>query len=106
MIGMIVGGIQKMGQSILNDISFNHDNMTTLPFYSSASSNPIQRFQCVLQAMRNPAIFVKQTFPDIPDQIMNDPSQILSYLQRTRGISNDQLQKMKSNAQSILDKIS
>ena len=34
---------------------------------------------------------IKQQFPDIPDTMMNDPNQVLQYLQQTRNISNDQL---------------
>lgn len=52
---------------------------------------PIQKMNTIMQAMRNPAQFVKQQFPDIPDTMMNDPNQVLQYLQQTRNISNDQL---------------
>ena len=53
--------------------------------------SPIQKMNMIMQAMRNPAQFVKQQFPDIPDTMMNDPNQVLQYLQQTRNISNDQL---------------
>ena len=53
--------------------------------------NPMQRMNLVMQAMQNPAAFVRQKFPDIPDNIANDPGQILQYLQRTRNISDEQL---------------
>lgn len=56
--------------------------------------NPMQKMNYILQAMRNPAAFVKQSFPDIPDSIANDPGQILSYLQQTRGISDQQIQQL------------
>lgn len=56
--------------------------------------NPFQRFNFIRQAMANPAMIVKQKFPDIPDQIMNDPGQILSYLQRTRGITYQDIQNI------------
>ena len=56
--------------------------------------NPIQKANYIMQAMRNPAQFVRQQFPDIPDNIANDPNQILQYLQRTRNISNDQLNQI------------
>lgn len=55
--------------------------------------NPMQKVQYILQAMRNPAAFVKQVFPDIPNEISNNPNQILAYLQQTRGISNEQIQQ-------------
>ena len=50
----------------------------------------------VMQAMRNPVAFVRQAFPDIPDNIQNDPGQILGYLQQTRGISDQQIQQIQA----------
>lgn len=58
--------------------------------------NPMQRMQAVMNAMQNPAAFLKQKFPDIPDEILNDPNRILSYLQQTRGISNQDIQRVQS----------
>ena len=55
--------------------------------------NPMQKMQRVMQAMQNPAAFVKQVFPDIPDNIQNNPNQILQYLQQTRNISDAQIQQ-------------
>ena len=54
------------------------------------ANNPMQ----FLQAMQNPAAFVRQRFPDIPDSIANNPVQILNYLQQTRGITNQQIQQL------------
>lgn len=59
-------------------------------------NNPIEKMQFLMQAMRNPAAFVKQYLPDIPPQIQNDPNQILSYLQQTRHISNQDIQNLLS----------
>ena len=61
-----------------------------------APMNPFQKMGAVMQAMRNPQQFIKQSFPDIPDNISNDPNQILNYLQQTRGISNQQIQNLVS----------
>lgn len=47
-----------------------------------------------MQSLQNPAAFVKQQFPDVPDTILNDPNQVLQYLQRTRNISSDQLKQI------------
>lgn len=58
--------------------------------------NPIQRMNYILEAMRNPAAFVRQQFPDVPASISNDPNQILRYLQQTRGISDQQIQQISS----------
>lgn len=56
--------------------------------------NPMQKMQYIMNAMTNPAAFVKQQFPDIPENIQNDPNEILRYLQRTRGISDQQIQQI------------
>lgn len=56
--------------------------------------NAYQKVNQIMQSMQNPAAFVKQQFPDIPDNILNDPNQILHYLQQTRNISNEQIQQM------------
>ena len=57
-------------------------------------NNPMQKMNYIMQAMTNPAAFVKNAFPDIPDQIQNNPNQILQYLQQTRNISNQQIQQL------------
>ena len=61
---------------------------------SYQAMNPVQKANYIMQAMTNPAAFVKQAFPDIPVQIQNNPTQILSYLQQTRGITNQQIQTL------------
>lgn len=59
-------------------------------------ANPMQKMQCMMQAMQNPAAFVKQCIPDIPPEIENNPNQILQYIQQTRGISNEQINQLIS----------
>lgn len=56
--------------------------------------NPMQKAQAIMQAMRNPAAFVRQNIPDLPENIANDPNQILNFLQQTRGITNAQIQQI------------
>ena len=53
-----------------------------------------QKVNQIMQTMQNPMAFVKQQFPDVPDNILNDPNQVLKYLQQTRNISNEQLQQL------------
>lgn len=53
-----------------------------------------QRMTAMMQAMQNPAAFVRQQFPDIPAEIANDPNQILRYLQQTRGIPDARIQQL------------
>lgn len=54
-----------------------------------------------MQAMRNPAAFVRQSFPDIPAYMQNDPNQILQYLQQTRGITSEQIQDIINQYNSM-----
>jgi len=56
--------------------------------------NPIQKAAYIMQALTNPAAFVKRAFPDVPDGIANDPVQVRNYLMQSRGISEQQIQKM------------
>ena len=65
-------------------------------------ANPMQKMQYILQAMQNPAAFVRQRFPDIPEQIQNNPAQIMNYLRQTRGISDQQMQQVTQDAQQIV----
>ena len=44
--------------------------------------NPMQ---IIMNAMANPSAFVKEQFPDVPDNIRNDPNAVLNYLKQTRG---------------------
>ena len=37
-------------------------------------NNPMQKMMYIMQAMQNPAQFVKQHIPDIPDEIQNNPN--------------------------------
>lgn len=81
-----------MGQSIFASMMPEPSGVSGAPQFA----NPVQKMQYIMQAMTNPAAFVRQHFPDIPEQIANDPNQILQYLQRTRGISNEQIQQIKN----------
>ena len=52
------------------------------PIKSAPTHNP---FQIIMNAMRNPAAFVQEQFPDVPENIRNNPDAVLKYLQQTRG---------------------
>lgn len=58
--------------------------------------NPMQKMQMVMSAMRNPGAFLKQKFPDIPDQYLNNPNLIMQYLQQTRGITEQDIQNVQA----------
>ena len=67
--------------------------------------NPMQFMANLMKAMMNPAAFVKQNFPDIPDNIQNDPNQVFNYLQQTRPqVSSQQIQEAQQTAGQIMGK--
>lgn len=47
--------------------------------------NPMQQMSYVMNAMRDPAAFILEQFPDVPENIRNNPNEVLAYLQQTRG---------------------
>lgn len=57
-----------------------------------ASMNPMQMMSSVMQAMQNPFGYLKQKFPDIPDELSNNPGGIMQYLQNTRNITDAEVQ--------------
>lgn len=57
--------------------------------------NPMQKMNYIMQAMRNPAAFVRQHL-NIPDQIANDPNQILQYMQSNMGVTQQDIQRVSS----------
>lgn len=65
-------------------------------------SNPVQKMQYIMQAMTNPAAFVKNAFPDIPPEIQNNPGQILEYLRTTRGVTDNQIKQAQQMAGQII----
>ena len=48
-------------------------------------NNPMQQAQYIAQAMRNPIAFVQEQFPDVPENVRNNPNAVLQYLSQTRG---------------------
>lgn len=66
----------------------------TTQSFAPMFQNPIQKAMYIMRTMTNPAAFVKQAFPDVPDEVLNDPNRILQFLQQSRGISNNQLQQI------------
>lgn len=65
------------------------------PYGAGQFLNPYQKMRQVMSAMNNPPAFLKQRFPDIPDEIMHDANRILQYLQQTRGITNEDIQQIQ-----------
>ena len=86
-----------MANPLYQMLTGNTASQMPMPAMNPAAMNPFQKFNMISQAMQNPQAFVRQAFPDIPDEISNDPNRILSYLQQTRGITNQQLQQVAQN---------
>lgn len=85
-----------MGKSIFQTMMPQSDTVTNFsPFPQFA--NPIQKAQYILATLTNPAAFVKQQFPDVPDEIASNPQAILAYLQKTRGITPEQIQQIQNH---------
>ena len=64
------------------------------PGFVQPFSNPMQRMNAIMQAMQNPPAFVRQAIPDLPNEISNDPNRILQYLKQTRGVTDQQIQRI------------
>lgn len=84
-----------MGQSIFQTIMPQTTSAVHTPM-TPVFANPAQKAQYIMNALMNPAAFAKQQFPDIPDNISNNPSAILAYLQQTRGIPMSQINQLNS----------
>ena len=55
------------------------------PVQQTRFQNPIQQANYIMQAMKDPAAFIQDQFPDVPENIRNNPNDVLNYLQQTRG---------------------
>lgn len=67
--------------------------------YSAPSfQNPIQKMNYIMQAMRNPAAFVRQHLPGIPADAFNDPTgnAVLQYMQQNMGLTQQDIQRAAS----------
>ena len=62
--------------------------------------NPMQKMQYFLQAMRNPAAFVKQNLPGVPEQAYSDPTgnQVLQYMMNNMGVTQQDIQNAANQA--------
>lgn len=59
-------------------------------------ANPMQQMAYIMQAMRNPAAFVRQNLPGIPESAFNDPSgnQVLQYMMSNMGVTQQDIQNV------------
>jgi len=67
-----------------------------VPQMNNVSSGPLNGLQSVLERarsmMQNPQQMVRQMLPGLPEQIANDPNQILGWLQQTGRVTPQQIQ--------------
>ena len=56
--------------------------------------NPVQKTQYMMQAMRNPAAFVRQALPQVPAEAFNDPTgnSVLQYMMSNMGVTQQDVQ--------------
>ena len=73
------------------------------PMMPQGSNNPMQKMAMMMRAISNPVAFVKQYFPDIPDNIQYNSNQVFDYLQRTRPpVSEQQIREAQQMTGQIL----
>lgn len=60
--------------------------------------NPMQRMSYIMQAMQNPAQFVRQHLSGIPNEAFNDPTgnSILQYMQNYMGVTQQDIMNAQS----------
>lgn len=58
--------------------------------------NPVQKMKYILQAMQNPAQFVRQSIPNIPEEAFRDPTgnAVLSYMMNNMGVTQQDVQRV------------
>lgn len=61
-------------------------------------ANPIQKMNYIRQAMVNPAAFVRQHLPGIPEQALQDPTgnAVLQYMVSNMGVTQADIQNVRS----------
>ena len=61
--------------------------------------NPLQKMNFIMQAMRNPAAFVRQNLPQIPQEAYNDPTGngVLQYMMNNMGVTQRDIQNVSQN---------
>lgn len=58
----------------------------------TGANSILDRARSIMASMQNPAQLLQQYLPGVPQEIANDPNQIINWLQQTGRITPDQLQ--------------
>ena len=85
-----------MGSPLYNITMGNNQPISQIPFHpSNMMQNFYQQAAAVMQVLNtNPIQYLLQKFPDIPANIQNNPNLIFQYLQNTRNIPNENIQRL------------
>lgn len=61
-------------------------------------ANPLQKMNYIMQAMTNPAAFVRQHLPNIPEEAFRDPTgnRVLQYMQQNLGVTQQDIQNAQN----------
>lgn len=65
--------------------------------------NPVQKMSFIMQAMQNPAQFVRQHLSGIPEQAFQDPTgnMVLQYMQQNMGVSQQDIVNAQNQFQQM-----
>lgn len=58
----------------------------------TGANSILERARSIMSSMQNPAQLLQQYLPGVPQEIANDPNQIINWLQQTGRITPDQIQ--------------
>ena len=82
----------------INNVSQQPQMAQQSTYGAPAFQNPMQKVNYIMQAMRNPAAFVRQNLPGIPADAFNDPTgnTVLQYMQSNMGVTQQDIQRAAS----------
>ena len=66
-------------------------------------ANPLQKMNYIMQAMRNPAQFVREHVSGIPESAFNDPTgnSVLNYMQQNMGVTQQDIYNAQNQMQQM-----
>ena len=88
---MLMGGQPPMQAPMMQPQPMQQPMMSGMRF-----ANPMQKMSYIMQAMQNPAAFVRQNLPGIPQEISNDPNRILQFMQQNMGVTQQDIMNAQS----------
>lgn len=96
---------QLLAQQMFGSMPQQAPSVQSRPMVSGVPQfvNPLQKMNYIMQAMRNPAQFVREHVSGIPESAFNDPTGngVLNYMQQNMGVTNQDI----VNAQNQIPQI-